>query len=126
MDQQEIADFYATVTGPLLTAIRDAARTVVTAYESKGVHLHETGQDQQGRALATGHLVITREGPSGSTWTFDLGFGSGQAFYDAINLDVPKGQFPPMRVPIELLWLGNDHWGRRKNAQLIVPPFELS
>ncbi len=126
MDQQEVAEYYATVTGPLLTAIRDAARIVVPPYKDKGVELHETGQDRDGRALATGHLVITRAGPNDSIWTIDIGFGSGQAFYDAIDLDVPKGQFPPMRVPTELMWLGNDRWGRRKNAELIVPPFELS
>lgn len=125
MDQQEVGNSYAKVTSPFLTALRDAARTVVPAYEDKGVRLIETGQDREGNVLATGNFVITREGPNDSMWTLAIGFDNAQDFYDAINLDVPKGQFPPMHVPVELSWLGNDHWGRRQNQAVDVPPFEL-
>jgi len=126
MDLQQVAEHYATVVSPLLTAIRDAAKVLFPQYENKGLVLHETGQDQVGRALATGHLVMTRAGPDDSMWTLDIGFGNGQAFYDGINLDVPRDRFPPMRIPIELTWLGNDRWGRRKTENFTVPPFELT
>ena len=126
MDRQEVEAFYATITAPLFTAIRDAARAVVPRYDGRGLHLHDTGQDKEGRALATGSVVITREGPNDSMWTLALGFDNAQGFYDAINLDVPKSQFPPMLVPIEVSWLGNNHWGRRQNQSVDVPPLELT
>jgi serine/threonine protein kinase len=126
MKQQEVADYYATITSPLLTAIRDAARAIVPGHEGQGVHLHETGQDQEGRVLAFGDLVMTREGPNDSVWTLAIGFDNAQNFYDSINLDVPRGQFPPMHVPIELSWLGVDDWARRQTRDVSVPPLELS
>jgi len=51
MDQNEIADYYARVVSPLLTAIRDAARILLPSFENKGLHLHETGSDSEGRVL---------------------------------------------------------------------------
>ncbi len=125
MDQQEVADYYATVVSPLLTAIRDAAKALLPSYQSKSLHLHETGSDSEGRVPSIGHLVMTREGPNNSMWSLDIGFGNDQAFYDGIDLDA-KSQYPPMRVPMELTWVGNDRWGRRKTLNVIVPPFELS
>ncbi len=126
MKQQEVADYYATVTAPLLTALRDAARYVVPAYEDQGVLLIETGQDREGRMLSTGNFVITRKGPNDSLWTLAVGFDNDQDFYDAINLEVPTGQFPPMHVPLQLSWNGKDQWGRDQNQDVDVPPLELA
>ena len=109
MDQQEVGNSYAKITSPFLTALRDAARTVIPAYEDKGVRLIETGQDREGNVLATGNFVITREGPNDSMWTLAMAgasFGVAARIETIPQVSKSNSRFllivPPLRrLPIQ-------------------------
>jgi serine/threonine protein kinase len=91
-----------------------------------GLVIHDTGQDAEGNAPAIGYISVMRSGPNDSQWNLFIGFGTGQAFHDGINLDVPRQQYPPMHIPIELTWIGKDRWGRSKTQTVPVPSISVS